>query len=178
MSIDLIIATLPSKIAAERQQMRDNAERLIEKGSAAKQADARKLLNALDELEAEERETLAQWVRDTPIGDRVLRAFEVVPLSDTEAKVIRALMDNPGSTSAELSKACGWRGQTWHAHFGKMCGAREVYLWPAEMSARREEKLWSGILADFDENTATWTMKPEVADAFATMNLGPGRSTP
>lgn len=174
MSIEKIISTLPLKSNAERDRIRVNAQRLLADGKPAQKVDAEKVIVALDDLAESEHRTRYERLKDAPVSQRVIEAFQAEPPTDTEVKVIRALLANPHATSAALSDACGWRGQVWHAHFGAMCRAREVWLWPAERSVLRDSNFWSGILADFDAETSTWTMKPDVAAAFCELGLAPG----
>ena len=47
-----------------------------------------------------------------------------------------------------------------------------MFLWPAPLSdARPDKKTMTMILADYDEASSTWKMKPEVAEAFKAMGL-------
>ncbi|WP_323769347.1 hypothetical protein [Antarctobacter sp.] len=167
MSIDKIIETLPEKSAEERARMRRNAEDKKKPGPPKLRAEAEKLLDALDTLEVQEREV----VRNMPVSERVVQAFTKRPPSETEEKLLRVLLDNPGSTSSALTQALGWRAQSWHLHFGTMCQNREADLWPAEKFDKRDKGFFSGILADFDGEGATFTMKPEVVGALAKLGI-------
>lgn len=132
MSLEKIISTIPEKTAQERDQMRENAKRLIESGTSQQQEQAKNLLDALDAQEEAEHKALYEKLARMPAAERVVEAFRAVPPTETDIKVIRALIQNPGSTSTELSQVLGWGGKSWHMHFGKMCEAREVYLWPVD----------------------------------------------
>ncbi|AHM02974.1 hypothetical protein roselon_00534 [Roseibacterium elongatum DSM 19469] len=171
MSIDRIIASIPEKSEADRDKMRENAKRLSETGTAQQKTDAEKLLAALDRAAEAELKALYDRLKDLPAAARVVEAFRALPPSETDVKVVRALLDNPSSTSATLSAAIGWKGQAWHMHFGKMCFDREVYLWPAERSEKREASFYSGILAEFDPNGSLFTLKPDVVAAFAELGI-------
>ncbi|MBI1686447.1 hypothetical protein [Caulobacter hibisci] len=170
MSIEKIILGLPEKSAADRKAMRDNAIRLADTGSEAQRAQAQQLLAALDGREEDERKTLFARLKDAPVGQRVLEAFKAVPMTENERKTIQALLDNPGSTSTELSRACGHDSMIWQMHFGNLCKDRQDRLWPAEIAEHRDAPFFSGILADIDEKNR-FTMKPEVAEAFAVLGL-------
>ncbi|MCR9074336.1 MAG: hypothetical protein NXI18_22030 [Alphaproteobacteria bacterium] len=61
---------------------------------------------------------------------RVNLAFSEHPPNRLEAKAIRALIDNPGSTSIELSKICGWVPSGWRTHMLVACHRRQGELWP------------------------------------------------
>ena len=169
-STDMIIGSLPHKSQAERARMRTNAERLLAKGTPAQQADAAKMLAAMDAPILGERQKLNDLLSSMTIGMRVAEAFLKRPPTETEAKVIQALLDNPGSSSTALSQVCGWGGKIWHTHFGTMCKKREADLWPAEKFETHDANFYSGILADMTP-VNRFTMKPDVAAAFAELGL-------
>jgi hypothetical protein len=73
----------------------------------------------------------------------------------------------------QLSTLCGWDGQAWHLHFGRMCEGREADLWPAPGSKARAASFYCGILCDFDAAGATFSLKPEVIEAFALLGIRP-----
>jgi hypothetical protein len=98
-------------------------------------------------------------------------AFQRQPLTYAEATAVRALMNYPNSTSSELSQICGWGGQSWNGCFGKMCKAREETLGPAPPSTKRDTPFYSVLLADYDKETANWSLKPEALDAFIRIGL-------
>jgi len=169
--LDRILATLPGKSAEERRKMRANAERMLARGTEIQREEAQHLISALDAPAAAEREAEVVRLGHAPVAERVAEAFRLMPPTGTEETVIRALLDDPGSTSTQLSRACGWEGQAWHAHFGKMCHARELYLWPAERSGARDASFYSGILAEFAAESGRFTMRAEAAGAFARLGI-------
>lgn len=171
MSIEKILATIPATSRDKRDVMRRNAEAKIVSGDAKAKGDAETLIAALDRQEVEEQGVLIDELKGLPVVERVVRAFTVEPLTETEEKLIRVLLDNPGSTSAELSQKLGWGGMTWHMHFGTMGKNRAIYLWPAPDAVTREGKFFSGILADYDPAGSLFTMKPDVGTAFAKLGL-------
>jgi hypothetical protein len=173
MSIQKTIDRLPDMTQEGRDKLRINAQRLASDGNDTQRADAETLLKALDDLAIAEHQTLYDQLKGMKAAERVAEAFRREPPTDTEIKIIEALLANPGSTSTELSQACGWKAQTWHMHFGTMCKNREIYLWPAPPSALRDnEEMMTGILADLDTDGNKWTMKPDVEAAFRAMGLG------
>ena len=103
----------------------------------------------------------------------VFAAFQQMPMSEADEKLVRVILDNPDATSEELATAMGWKAQAWKLHFGKMCEKREHLLWPAPFEPKRNAPFYSGILADFDEITRGFTLKPEVVEAFAQLGLRP-----
>lgn len=103
--------------------------------------------------------------------ERVVRAFTVEPMTETEEKLIRVLLENPGSTSTELSQKLGWGGMTWHMQFATMGKNRAVYLCSAPDAVTREGKFFSGILADLDPAGNLFTMKPDVAEGFNILGI-------
>ena len=176
MSIDRTSQTLPNLSAEERGRLRTNAERMKTKGTPQQQADATRLLDAMAAQEDSERQALIDRLGPLPVAQRVAEAFRRVPMTETETErsLIQVLLDNPGATSTELSRDLGCGRQTWHMHFGTMCLNREAYLWPAPPSNRPNTNFYCGILADLSEGSH-WTMKPEVAAAFAAMGITPAR---
>lgn len=171
MSIDKIIASLPDKTEADRKKMRANADRWLTTGTPAQKADARKLLDALDAAVMAEREKLNDLLSNMPMSVRVAEAFRKHPPAPNEEKIIRALLENPHSTSSELSKAYGHDSMIWQMHFGNMAKAREADLWPANPSSTRDANFYCGILADFDPNGSRFTMKPEAVLGFAALGI-------
>ena len=171
MSVDKIIASIPDKTEAERNKMRTNAERLLKTGKAEQKADAAKLLDALKAQTMSEREKLNELLSNMPMSARVAEAFRKRPPTLNEEKIIRALLENPHSTSGELSRAYGFDSQIWQMHFGNMAKAREADLWPAEQSATRDANFYCGILADFDPNGSRFTMKREAVLGFAAIGI-------
>ena len=170
MNIDKIIAGLPSMSQQERERVRANAEKLLDSGNAEQKAAATKVVEALGEVEEAEDKALVDRRNGMEVSARVVEAFRVNPMSETEAKIIQVLLDHPGSTSTELSQALGWGAQAWHMHFGTMCANRAIYLWPAPKSEIRPADFYSGILADLSPNNR-WTMKPEVEVALSELGL-------
>jgi len=151
--------------------MRSNANRWLGSGTDLQREAAQRLIAALDQQEWGERSALIGELRGLDTAERVIRAFTVRPMSETEAKLIQVLLDHPGSTSAALTHALGWKAQSWHLHFGTMCANRAVYLWPAPDAEHRDGKFYSGILADLKEPENLFTMKPDVEAAFARLGL-------
>ncbi len=174
MSIDRIIATLPARSAKDRATIRGNAERWLASGTEAQKADARRLLIALGELEASEQAKVRQRFSDMPVAGRVVEALRLAPLSEHERKLIQVLLDHPGSTTTELTRAAGLGdNMVWQMHFGTLCKSRQAYLWPAERAEHRDGLFFSGILADIDPATNRFTLKPEVTAALAGIGMRP-----
>lgn len=151
--------------------MRTNAAQWLVSGTEAQKEAAQRLLTALDQAERGEHDALIAEISGLDLGERVVRAFRAQPLTETEAKLVQVLLDNPGSTSTELTQAMGWQGQSWHMHFGTMCAEREVYLIPAEPVPARDGKFYSGILAELVSPGNTFTMKLQAAAGFAQLGL-------
>lgn len=174
MSLNLQIARLPHASQEERDRIRTNANRWSVSGTAAQKEQAARMIAALDALDVAERQSFYDRIKDESVPDRVVEAFRKHPLTETEAKVVQALLDHPGASSSELSQACGWGGQRWHLAFGELCKAREAWLWPAVKSETREASFYSGILAEYHDESG-WRMRPEVAAAFAVLGFAPGK---
>ena len=170
MNIDKIITSIPGMSHQERERVRGNAEKLLEAGSAEQKQAAERVLATLTETEDAEHQALVDRLSGMDVSVRVVEAFRVELMTETEAKIIQVLLDNPGSTSTELSQALGWGAQSWHMHFGTMCANRAVYLWPAPKSEVRSSEFYSGILADLSPDNL-WTIKPEVEVALSELGL-------
>ncbi|GAA4019273.1 hypothetical protein GCM10022280_18850 [Sphingomonas swuensis] len=171
MNVEKILAGLPSKTPAERRAIVDNAERWLRTGTTEQRKSASAVVSALEGIEKQEAETLAQHVAGLPKATRVAEAFNDPPMTETERAVVQALLDHPHSTSTALTEALGWRGQAWHLHFGTMCFNRRARLWPAPPSEARDADFYSGILADFEGDTSSFTINPEAAAGFAAIGI-------
>jgi len=175
MSIELIISSLPSKTAAQRDAMRANCRRVLAGAGTSRHADARRLLAALDRIETDERAVQADRQKRTPPAELVLTAFRKTPPGETDARVIQALLDHPDTTSAALSRAIGWEAQSWHLHFGSMCEARGPDLPPPPPSDRPGKPFWSGVLADYHPARSTFRMKTDLLPAFRDLGFQTAR---
>lgn len=175
MSIDRTLAALPGMTADQREQLRRNAEHWRDTGTPRQQSEGSRVLAALEAQPKVERAALAARLGNLDQAGRVVEAFRAVPMTETEGNLLQVLLDNPGSTSTELSRAMGWGGMSWHLHFGEMCKKRTVYLWPAERVEERDGYFYSGILAAFANDGSRFTMRSEVVTALEALGLR-GRS--
>jgi hypothetical protein len=155
--------------------MRANAEHSLASGTREQQDGASALIAAIEAQNEADHVALIGELKQLPVAERLLRAFVIAPMTETERKVLKALIDNPGATSEELSRAAGWKDNVWHLHFGTMCFDRSLYLWPAPKSEVRDARFWSGILADFDDTSRGFTMKPDVAQAMEKLGIRPAK---
>ncbi len=57
-----------------------------------------------------QREAAAQPSAPIDETHRVVEAFTTLPLSNFERRVVQALLNFPGRTSAALTKTLGWKG--------------------------------------------------------------------
>ena len=170
MTVEKVIAALPGMSAQERDKVRVNAQNALSSAGDELKDAASRVIQALDELGAAEHQQLVDRLNGMDVASRVVEAFRAQPMTETEAKLVQVLLDHPGSSSTELSRALGWGGQSWHMHFGVMCADRAVYLWPAPKSETREVNFYSGILADWSAE-GQWRMKPDVTAAFVELGL-------
>lgn len=106
------------------------------------------------------------------LKERVEVAFEAIPLDNQEKVVIEALMRHPKSSSAKLSKVCGWSGPIWHVHLGVLCQRRIDWLLPVEFMEHGESSFVHGILVEYLPDSACFKFKLEVLSAFRSMGLG------
>ena len=171
LNIDKQLAAILAASAESRAQMRSNAGGWLISGTDAQREAAQRMIDALDQQEQREHESLVGELSGLDTTARVIRAFTVKPITETEAKLVQVLLDNPGSTSTALTQALGWKAQSWHMRFGTMCADRALYLWPAPNADHRNGKFYSGILADLQEPENLFTMKPDVEAAFARLGL-------
>ncbi len=156
----------------ERLKIRENAERWKDSDAPKQQAAGAKALTEFDRIDEEELRTHIEAQRKKSPIERVLDAFRRHPMTEVERRIIKVLVENPGSTSAKLTKLCGYKGgSAWHLQFGIMCHDRLKELWPAPPSEKRTADFYSGILANWDDATKTFTMKPEVVKAFALLDV-------
>ncbi|WP_164155266.1 hypothetical protein [Sandarakinorhabdus rubra] len=175
MSTEKLIAAIPGQTKAQRDQMRANATNRLANGTPVQQAEAAAIIAAIDACEAQERVAFLGELSGLDVPERLIRTFTDAPMTDTEAKVLKALLDHPESSTEQLSAACGWKDLSWQLHFGTMCERRRAYLPPPTVYGEDNTPFWSGILADLDqrEHPWKWTMKPEVAAALANLGLRP-----
>jgi hypothetical protein len=94
--------------------------------------------------------------------ERVARAFEDMPLDARETEAICALLDKPGSTSVELSRACGWMDTAWRAQMLMLCQRRRKYLWPEGISHDVTNGIIITALAEYDSYTLRFTPRKDV----------------
>ena len=169
-SLDRSKKSMASWSRAERSQFRLNAEKQLNSGTNPQKIKAKQMLDILEAIEKDERQEQVARLKTMNITDLVVEAFTAIPMTETEAKLVKVLLDNPLSTSTELSAALGWGGMTWHMHFGTMCQSREAYLWPAEKVSSKDRNFYSGILADIDDKNR-FSMKADVITGFAKLGI-------
>ncbi|MEI2735393.1 MAG: hypothetical protein V9G24_11690 [Rhodoblastus sp.] len=126
------------------------------------------MLEALDALDYKKSADIAKL----PTAERIVEAFRKVPLTESERKVVEAVLDLPGRTSGELTAHLGWGGNSaWHLHFGAMCGRRGRLLGIGPAVDSSGQPFNSGLLCDYDDVTHGFTLKPEAVQAFALIGL-------
>ncbi len=174
MKIERTLQAIPTMTDEAIVGVRANVERLLATGSKAQKAAAEQVLEALEARVAERAAAAAAHLAGLSPVDRIVEAFRAQPMKETERKAIQLLLDNPGASSAVLTRKAGWTGRTaWHLRFGTMCKAREDRLWPAEPAGTRTGDFYTGILADYAPETQGFTLKPEAVEAFAALGLRP-----
>ena len=170
MNVEKIVSAFPKMSSQERNRVRANADKMCESGNKDQKAAAGNVLTALNDLEASEHQQLVDRLSGMEVSARVVEAFSARPMTETEFKILQVLIDNPGSSSTELSQALGWGGQSWHMHFGTMCANRASYLWPAPKYEDRSKDFYCGILADLSDDYR-WTLKSEVVAALSELGV-------
>jgi len=164
MDVERIIASLPSMNDAERRRIRSRAMAWADSGSDVEKTAARQVLVAFAKL--------AEQEADADPVSKVERAFSTVQPSDSERALLQVLLDNPGASSTTLTEAIGWQDKAWQLHFGKVGWDRQEYLWPAPWAEKRNAPFKAGILADYDDETHGFTMKPEVVTGLSRVGIG------
>ena len=94
--------------------------------------------------------------------DRVARAFEEMPLDARETEAICALLDEPGSTCVELSRACGWMDTSWRTQMLMLCQRRRKYLWPEGVTGDVSNGIIISAIAEYDTFDSTFTPRRDV----------------
>lgn len=166
-----IIGSLAKRTAAERSQLKENARKLVLTGNDEQRTAAALMLDALDRQDGVDQAALMKHIGSLSPTERVVVAFRDPVMTESERAIVQILLDNPGASSSQLSSALGWQGQSWHMHFGSMCSRRAARLWPAPPAENRDADFYTGILADFDDDTRGFTMKPKVVAGFAALGL-------
>ncbi|WP_163850881.1 hypothetical protein [Pseudooceanicola aestuarii] len=107
-------------------------------------------------------------LQDLALTDRVRNAFETDPPNPTEIQVLRALLENPGATALELSRACGWIGTTWQVYLATMCRRRRDLFWPGEAAAA-ETGIEITAIAEYDAVSSRFRLHDDLDDFFRRM---------
>ncbi len=94
--------------------------------------------------------------------DRVKRAFDDMPLDARETEAICALLDKPGSTAVDLSRACGWMDTSWRTQMLLLCQRRRKYLWPEGISGDVTNGIIITALAEYDALNLTFSPRSDI----------------
>ncbi len=186
MCVENIIAGLSGKTAEERKHLRADAEKWAASATPTAQAEARALLEALKALgptpmaRARPRaktKPLApppQEIERLGLGERVSLAFDALPPTESDRRLLDALLTHPGATSEELSAAMGYKGRSgWHLQFGLMVQRRLGWIDP-QARANADETTWLCAVLAKAWNTrqgCRFRMKPEVVAALAKLGI-------
>lgn len=100
-------------------------------------------------------------------ASRVDLAFSERPPNWLEAKAIRALIDNPGSTGAELSETCGWRPSGWWTHMLVTCHRRKNELWPDGLPSNVPAGFALTAIVNYEPSTLQFWMRDDVLPVLA-----------
>ena len=169
MSVEKLIANVPVRSDAERKVMREHALTWLQSGNAVQVADANQLLTALEAFETSKAAELLARVASAPLAQRVVVAFKTVKPSATEERLIQVLLDNPGSTCAELSSKIGWAPNTWDMGFGALCAQRALILHALADTPKEGPSSNLPLLTlqcRGGDEAIRYTMKPEAIEAF------------
>jgi len=184
MNIDKLLEAIPSMSVAKRKIQRENAERALKSDKANLHEPARRILAALDAQATEQaladdraKDAIREHARSLPASERIINAFTAIAMTETDRKLVQAVLDHPGSPSTVLTHSLGWKNLAWQLHFGAMCRAREHLLGAAPYEAKRDDKFYTGLLCDYDDATNGFTLKPEAVDAFAAIGLSPQKKS-
>jgi len=167
-----LIDAIPTKSVEERRLMRENARRAIHQGGP-RAAEAKGMLEALDAFKADALDPAAHDLIGRDAATIIVEAFQRMPMSETERRLVQVLLNHPEASSEQLSQHMGWTEHAWHLHFGTMCSKREHLLWPAPFEPSIGRRFHGGILTRFDATTRGYNLKPEAVEAFARLGLRP-----
>lgn len=98
---------------------------------------------------------------------RVDLAFSERPPNWLESKAIRALIDNPGTTGSELSKACGWAASGWQTHMLVTCHRRRNELWPDGLPSDVPAGFALTAIVNYELSTLQFWMRDDVLPVLA-----------
>lgn len=178
MNIDKILEAIPNMDAAQQKTQRENAEKHLNSTNFSMREAARRILTELDAQAAKmsvaaekAKDAIREHARSLPLAHRIVNAFQTIEMTETDRKVVQALLNNPGASSPVLTKLLGWGNVAWQMHFGTMCRNREHLLGAAPYEAKRDDKFYTGLLCDYDHATSGFTLKPEAVAAFAQLGL-------
>ena len=172
MSIDKVIDSLPGMSAQNREKLRYNAEAMRDNGKEAQASNAERVLQALIDVAADEKQARHDELAAMSMAERVQDSFIASPATKTEAKAIVSIVDNPGKSAAELTSICGWKTQSWQFYFSAMCKKREAVLWPDTPTDPLSPGRLMRLLVDENETDNTLSLKADVEDMFRKMGLG------
>lgn len=172
MSIDKVIDSLPGMSAENREKLRSNAEAMRDNGKEAQVGNAERVLQALIDVVADEKQARYDALTAMTIAERVQDSFIASPATKTEQKAIVGIVDNPGISAGALTTICGWRTQSWQFYFSAMCKKREDVLWPDTSSDPQSPGRLMRLLIDENEENSTLTLKSDVEDMFRKMGFG------
>ena len=164
-----VIARIPSMTSEERQQLRRNCWRAVERSpDPLIVKEARKVI---DELTAVERREV-KFVERLPAPRRIEYAFRRLPANDRERCAIQLLYDQEPATPQRIVAVLGEaRPVDWPRPFAAMCRNRRHLLpetWQMADPAD-EPQGYAAALIDFDAPTQIVRLKPEAQAAFATL---------
>jgi hypothetical protein len=100
-------------------------------------------------------------------ASRVELAFSEHPPNWLEAKAIRALIDNSGSTGAQLSETCGWRPSGWWTHMLVTCHRRKNELWPDGLPYDVPVGFALTAIVNYEPSTLQFWMRDDVIPVLA-----------
>lgn len=161
MSIDKIIASIPTLAPEARKALRANAEARLASGDPKWAKDASSVLAAFD--------AYAARLANASAEKRIWSAFNDDPPTEGEHALIQTLLDHPGSTCAELSDLHGWEPNAWDMQFGKLCAKRADILGPLDSSVHADGQASIHLLTTNtrrDDGALCYTAKPEAIAAF------------
>lgn len=92
-------------------------------------------------------------------------------INDHQRDAVQALLDNPGANAQKLSEEMNSSSNTWQLVFGSMCKEHEANLWPAVIDPKTRKPFYSGMLAEFCDDSRGFTMKPEAVEGFRKLGM-------
>ena len=162
---DLVALATNANARLSQPELKEDSERVM--AAIAEERERRKTA-ARDATEAA-RAAIRERMVSLTLNERVSVAFRERPPVSWEVAAIRAIAENGGSTTEQLSGALGYSGGYMNMAFGTLCHDRQAWLGAPPKSMRGDGVVYSALLIDFREQQdfaagrrwTEWWLKPD-----------------